>query len=181
MINKITLGTFQSGVQHGFVGFKIELNGNEPSDNIEIANAIVRLEGYDSKYRNVLLHGSYCSDLSMYTFVKALSDRQYNVSAIIDGSVAYSWLKFVKWLIVERDSTPWPGFFCNEFRFVVLETSDAEPIVPPTVAGVPGPFLYIDWQCKLPPDKLIKYLESLTNNWHVYSAGKKYEINVWER
>jgi len=163
-IKHIKFGT----LPHGIVGFDVEFTG-EDIDVVDIGMVIYKV---NTKYKNVLLHGTYPDDALMFTLCASLKARGYTTAVVIDGKVYYPWLKNVRLVIAELNPEPWPAFEVDQVWYRLKDLADPEPTLPENV-----PALYVLPQKPIKPAEVETWLENAEHFWIV--VNYKMERTLW--
>ena len=172
-IHSLKFGSFPSGTNAGTIGFQVECGGGEPKDLEEQVALKRALLAYPTKYKNIMLFGSYPSSQTTYTSLQALTDSGFRIEAHIDGTVAYAWLKLVNWTVGIINSTlPFQGFYVNELRYNLDNLDDPDPLIPQSNEK-PLPVLYLNPSKTLQPSDVFQYMEDSPYDWRLLPVAQR--------
>lgn len=177
MVTTIEYGVGQLGATTGRIGYRLtSIRGS--LDNKSVVDVLLKLRQDVGSAKAVELTGEFePSDPYFRTLVSSLKSNSYTIQAVIDGSIAFDWLPFVDWLVVELSDTTrdWPAFRCHELRYKLSNPTADEPVLPDQV-----PLLYVVPEKKLSIADVLEFCDNAKHQWNVaVSPLKQYVRIVW--
>ena len=176
MITTIEYGTSTFGANNGKVGYILASDDRQCTDD-NILEVRLKVRQDPGRSKNIELTGQYSTmDSALHTLVYALKGDGFSVQAVISGQVAYTWLMFADWTVVEMDKSTrdWPAFPVNELRYWLTEPDEDEPVLPEII-----PALYLVPGQGMTTDHILGFYERAKHLWTISTPMKKYRRLLW--
>ena len=176
MITTIEYGTSTFGTNNGKVGYILASDDRQCTED-NVLEVRLKIRNDFGKSKNLELIGQYSTlDSNLHTLLYALKGDGYNTQAVISGKVAYTWLMFIGWTVVELSTInrDWPAFPVNEVRYLLTSPDEDEPVLPDAL-----PLLYLVPGKDITTDHILAYCERAKYQWTVSTGMKKYRRLIW--